>query len=72
MSNLKFPKLLNIWQAFYNSLGWKHKVLLSYGNHLVSWWPRARFQGQTKVATLKSVYISLIIGPRGYGYEANL
>ena len=25
-----------------------------------------------KVATLKSAYNSLIIGPRGYGYEANL
>ena len=29
-------------------------------------------QDQTKVATLKSAYNSLIIGSRGYGYEANL
>ena len=29
-------------------------------------------QGPTKVATLTSAYNSLIIGPRGCGYEANL
>ena len=29
-------------------------------------------QGQTKVATLKSAYNSLIIGHRDYGYEAKL
>ena len=28
--------------------------------------------GQTKVATLTSAYNSLIIGPKDYGYEANL
>ena len=36
----------------------------------VTLWPL--LQGQTKVATLKSAYTSLIIGLRGYGYEANL
>ena len=36
----------------------------------VNLWPL--LQGQTKVATLESAYCSLIIGPRGYGYEANL
>ena len=29
-------------------------------------------QGQTVVAKLKSAHISLIIGPRGLGYENNL
>ena len=29
-------------------------------------------QGQTKLDTLKSAYNLLIIGPRGYEYEANL
>ena len=29
-------------------------------------------QGQMKVATLKNAYNSLIIGPKHYGYEANL
>ena len=29
-------------------------------------------QGQIKVATPNSAYNSLIIGHRGYGYEANL
>ena len=29
-------------------------------------------QGQTKVATLKSTYNSLIISSRGCGYEVNL
>ena len=29
-------------------------------------------QGQTAVAKLKSAHISLIIGPRGLGYESNL
>ena len=28
-------------------------------------------QGQVKVATLTSAYNTLIIGHRGYGYEAN-
>ena len=51
---------------------WKHKDLLCCDNHLVSWGPWTLLQGQTKVATLKSAYTSLIIGPRGYGYKANL
>ena len=29
-------------------------------------------QGQTRIAKLKSAYNSLIIGPRGLGYETNL
>ena len=30
------------------------------------------FEGQTRIAKLKSAYISLIIGPRGLQYETNL
>ena len=30
------------------------------------------FQGQTRIAKLKSAYNSLIIGPRGLGWQTNL
>ena len=30
------------------------------------------FQGQTRIAKLKSTYNSLIIGPRGLGWQTNL
>ena len=42
-------------------------VTTSYLDNL---WPLL-LQGQTKVATPKSAYNSLIIGHTGYGYEAN-
>ena len=29
-------------------------------------------QGQTRIAKLKSAYSSLIIGPRGFGWQTNL
>ena len=29
-------------------------------------------QGQMRIAKLKSAYISLIIGPRGLGWQSNL
>ena len=30
------------------------------------------FQGQTRIAKLKSAFNSLIIGPRGLGWQTNL
>ena len=39
--------------------------------YLGNLWPLF-FQGQTKVVTPKSAHNSLIIGHRGYEYEANL
>ena len=30
------------------------------------------FQGQTRIAKLKSAYNSLVIGPRGLHYQTNL
>ena len=46
-------------------MGWK-----SSGVHRLDLGPL--LQGQTRIATLKSAYNSLIVGPRGLQYETNL
>ena len=46
-------------------MGWKSFGVLRFD-------PRALFQGQMRIAELKSPYNLLIIGPRGLQCETNL
>ena len=46
-------------------MGWKSSDVVRFNLEPL-------FEGQTRIAKLKSAYSSLIIGPRGLQYETNL